>query len=182
MLRILPFLTLLPLALAQCGNFSVPIDRAAVGQKEFTSEGCSPGSSRISQSLDIEKWGCALPAARQAAVLLHRPGVDTLYFATAAPAVFKAFQKDFNVVLPCNKIPVQRVMAWGPGRKKFISLVAKAIKGIERIRDFDCNEIRGNPNGSKTKQQLDVVLKRHRNTNAAINYLHGLAYANFFCV
>lgn len=199
------FLALIPLALAQCANNSVPLDPAVVGQSDFTSGGCSPGGATFSQSVRIEPWGVLYqplfghpflggPACPEhivvlfsksdkPAVILHRPQVDTMYFATAAPAVYKAFLKDSNTVWPCHKVPLQRVMVWGAGRKKFVALVGKAIKGIERIRDFDCNEIRGGPPGRPlSKPEVDKLLRRHRLTNAAINYLYGLSYSNFFCV
>lgn len=187
-------------AIAQNVTYDVPLEPSLVGES-LVSTGCSPGGAQLSSLLRIESWGILFsptfgrpyeggPLCRtnivsmfrrrdKPALILYRPSVNASFFASAAPQVFKTLQKDVYSPMLCDLVPTQEIEAWGPTRNTFIKLIHDSVSGIQFIRDFDCNDERGVPFEFRFNEP-ETTLKRHLVANAALTYLRGVAYDNFF--
>ncbi len=84
---------------------------------------------------------------------------------------------------PCYEVPIRRVYAW-KNRAKFVSLLKLALRGVEHIRDMDCHapENNGGHYYTFSWKELREKITKDRKTTAAINFLHGVAFRNFFCL
>ena len=131
-------------------------------------------------------------------MLYYRPAPTLKDYRTMAPKEYAEFERGVRPAWPCNKLrlPLKTVHVWRQ-RALFVKLVNEAIKGITTIRDLNCSEV-GYPEGGfgrpkispapvkpVPKFELEVVrriINRERVSNAALTYLHGIAFSNFFCV
>lgn len=188
-------LALLHGSFAQNITYNIPLDPSLVGQREFGKGACTPDGALFSSEVRIESWGIFFsplfhkpyfggPACEahivslfrrqdKASLILYRPSVSTSFFSKVAPEAFNALKTNIQSPIPCALVAVQRVQAWGPTRNTFISLVRDAVSGLERIREFDCVDLRSSP---------QTALKRSFITTSAITYYRKLAYDNFFRV
>ena len=84
---------------------------------------------------------------------------------------------------PCHKVPLRRVHVW-KNRAKFVSLLKTATQNVKRIREIDCAapEHYGSHNNTFSWKELREKIEEDRTATAAINFLHGVAFRNFFCV
>lgn len=190
--------------LAQCLKTNVSVDPEVVGKRMVAPAGCSPVGNECDAVVRVERWGIfykptfcrsypklapcpehivfLFRIGDKPAVLLHRPLLNSSYFASIYPKAYKVRIQNVNDFSQCSRIPVQRIMAWGSDRSKFIKLVRRAYTGILRIRDFNCDGIYGNPNGSKSRSEVKKLIASKQVPSAALNYLYALAHANYFCV
>ncbi len=117
-------------------------------------------------------------------MIYYRPEVHGEYFKDTHPKLYEEYRNGtwYSFTFPCHEVPVQRVHVWN-NRKLFVKLVGTAVYQIERIRDTDCDSpehwIRQR---NFTLGEMRRKLRRDRIATAGINFLHGVAFQNFFCV
>ncbi len=91
-----------------------------------------------------------------------------------------------SMFFPCSKlkVPVQNVLVW-KHRALFIRLLKQVVAGIEIIRAYDCHapgQYYYYPNITFVWTDIKRRIERERVSTAALNFLHGIAFANSFCV
>ncbi len=178
-----------------------PLGLSVIGKEAYESGGCSPGGQQSSTALKIHSWGLyfsplfynnggcreeiviSYTKSDRPAMLYYRPLAEPKYFANTHPQLFKKYQNREFVQFPCQTVPVQKVHVWN-NRVLFVSLVNKAARGVEYIRNLDCSapEHYGNPNAKFSWTELRQRIADDRVPTAALTFLHTLAYSNFFCV
>ena len=116
---------------------------------------------------------------------MNRPAPKPIDFKFIAPKEYADFKQGGLPNWPCNKpkVPVQSVHMWKQ-RALFVRLLTTALKGIEEIRDFDCTAP-GNPYHNAIRKftwtEVLQLVANDRVATAAVNYLRGIAFANFVC-
>lgn len=88
------------------------------------------------------------------------------------------------VPFDCSKIPLEKVMAWGPGRKRFTTLIKRMEAGIKRMRTYDCPDdgVGPPPKSQFSRKEVDQLLNRERIITAALTYINGAAFNSYLCV
>lgn len=183
-----------------------PVDADTLG-KTVSHGGCSLGGVAELSDVSVEPWGikhrplywpslssdwevCAeeivLLFGRDSkhTTLYHRPRTSAAYFAKRNPHLYKRFRENNSAVrFPCHSVPVDRVHVWR-NRNRFQTLLRKMAFGIRQIRDANhrCEGVRNPWLRSISRAQLIDSLDRYKVTGAAINYLHYVAYSNYFCI
>ncbi len=178
-----------------------PMEEAVIGKSVDGTQACSPGGFRETSRMTIYKWGLTvkpldryLPGceqhitvgytrSNQPAMIYHRPFTGPEFFKKSHPALYKKHKSGGHVQWPCHKAPLRRVHVW-KNRAKFVSLLKLALREVEHIRGLDCAapEHYGKPSDRFSWKQLRKKIAQDRITTAAINFLHGVAFRNFFCV
>lgn len=174
---------------AKCSFGRHPIDKDLFFKRLSEFSGCSPGGVTVNHNVRIEPWAVIYqpfnspqsqegsnnpsPTCREEIVSVYRRSnrLPMLYY---RPPKFVPFD--------CTKIPIQKIMAWGPGRKRFTQLLKTMEFGIKLLRRTDCaDEFPG------FKPQLDRAdvnrkLERERITTAALTYINGVAFNSYLCI
>ena len=178
-----------------------PMEVSAIGKKDSAPGGCSPGGQSITRTYNIYKWGLfvseryapvlcrqeivvAYRKSNMPAMIYYRPYVTPVDIKSTHPVLYRKFRNgDYSTPYPCDKVPVQNVHVW-KNRKLFVRLLNNAVRIIAHIRDFDCGapEVYGDPNDTFTWTELRKRIASDRAPTAAINFLQGVAFSNFFCV
>lgn len=193
------------LATAHAEKHDYPVDPSVIGKGVFANSGCSNGGGIYGQDVRIEPWGVYhRPEFNQGldrdkevcpeeivavfrkndkmAMLYHRPRVPVGYFAKSYRDLYDRYRKGESVKFPCEEVPFVEVYVWRH-RKYFVSLVQRMARGLVMIRDWkNCEGVRFPVPETRTYAEVEVLIMRHRVVDAAINYLHNLAYSNFFCI
>lgn len=197
-------LIFLPYVSGKCLTTYIPLDPAVVGKRRIASHGCSPGGNSCDDIVSIKRYGVIYEPNicvgsiryntclehivilfgknENGSIILYRPAHSAINEPKKYPEALKARLRDSNDFSMCNLIPVQRITSWGPERNKFISLVRRLVRGIKRVRDFNCDGIYGNPNAPKTRSDVEYIVESHQVCNAALNFLYYTAHANLFCI
>ncbi len=177
------------------------MEATAIGKKGSAAGGCSPGGQTTTRTYNIYKWGLfvsdrffevvcreeivvAYRKSNMPAMIYYRPLIRPTDIKSTNPALYRKYKNgDFSTPYPCNKVPVQNVHVW-KNRELFMRLLNNAVRIIAHIRDFDCGapEEYGDPNRTFTWTELRGRIANDRAPTAAINYLQGVAFSNFFCV
>jgi len=169
-----------------CSLGKHPIDKDLFSKKISAFSGCSRGGITANHNVRIEPWAVIyqpfnfpqtqngpLPTCREEIISVYRRSnvVPKLYY---RPAKFVPFD--------CTKIPIEKIMAWGPGRNRFKSLVMKMEVGIKDIRATDCNDEFSGLKPQLSRQEVNDKLNRERITTAALTYINGVAFNSYLCV
>lgn len=107
-----------------------------------------------------------------------------MMFKTPHPRLHKEYKNgDWNVKFPCETIPVQTIHVYN-NRRRFVALIKKAVGSVVHIRTVDCTarEAYGNPNKTFSRTELQERIADDRISTAVLNFLHGVAFRNFFSV
>ncbi len=197
------FLCLLGLALAKpapcTGKY--PMEEAVIGKLGYAPGGCGLGGGSYSTSMTIHKWGLTVAPEAQykagckehitvsytksngPAMIYHRPFTGPEFFKKSHPELYWKSKKGRSVDFPCHKVPLRRIHVW-KNRAKFVSLLEIALANIEYMRKKDCGspEYYGSHKDRLSWEQVRWKIEQDRTETAAINFLHGVAFRNFFCV
>ncbi len=191
-------------AMPKCTVGAKPFELSNIGKGSFGYGGCSRGGSTSRRSFKFHSWGLqyfplfgygftcqddfviTYRKLNQPAMIYYRPAPKPEDFKTIAPKEYAEFKRDGITSWPCNKIkiPVQKVHVWKQ-RALFVRLIKQAAEGVQDIRDYDCYAPPGPWHDPKQKfswTELRKKIAEDRVRTAALNFLHGVAYSNFFCV
>ncbi len=177
------------------------MEEAVIDKGGYAPGGCSPGGASYSTSMTIHKWGLTVaPMApyragckehitvsytrsNRPAMIFHRPFTGIEFFKKSHPELYWKSKSGRSVDFPCNKVPLRRVHVW-KNRAKFVSLLKSALRNVEVMREKDCAapEYYGSHKDRFTWKQLRAKIVDDRAETAAINFLQGIAFRNFFCV
>ncbi len=178
-----------------------PMEKAVIGKSVDAMGWCSRGGATESTAMTIHKWGLtvkpldrylpgcdeyitvAYTKSNRPAMIYHRPFTGPEFFKKSHPALYKKHKSRGHVQWPCHKARLQRVHVW-KNRAKLVSLLKLALREVEHIRGLDCAapEHYGSHKARLSWKQLRKKIAKDRITTAAINFLHGVAFRNFFCV
>lgn len=100
-------------------------------------------------------------------------------FRKTHPDLFKKYEQKTTVKFPCDDIDVEEISRWGSTRGVFKKLVSRMAAGIRMSRDQDCDSGSGD---AVVIKDINFYLTKHAVATSALNYLSGVAYANFFCL
>ncbi len=184
-----------------CTTGKFPLELPAIRREATAPGGCSRGGSQSTSVLKVFRWGLLVSPdfyyaagcredivtsytrSNAPAMIYHRPPVGPEYFKNSYPGLYAKHLKREFVTWPCNKVPVRNVHVWN-NRKLFVSLLTKATRIAEYIRATDCAapENRGNPFDTFSWAYLRSRIAEDRVVTASINFLHNVAFSNFFCV
>ncbi len=201
-LTTLSFLCLFGLAMAKpapcTGKY--PVEEAVIGKEGYAPGWCSTGGMQFATTMKIHKWGLTVAPlsehqeckeniivlytkSNRAAMIYHRPFAGPKFFKKSHPALYKKHKSGGYVRWPCDKVPLRRVYVW-KNRAKFVSLLKEALSNVKSMRDIDCGspDNYGSYKDRYTWKQLRRKIAEDRVITAAVNFLHGVAYRNFFCV
>ncbi len=196
------FLCLLGLAIAKpapCAG-KYPVEEAVIGKEGYAPGWCSTGGVQFASTLKIHKWGLTVAPlsghqeckeniivlytkSNRPAMIYHRPFAGPKFFKKSHPALYKKHKSGGYVRWPCHKVPLRRVHVW-KNRAKFVSLLKEVLSNVERMRSIDClgPEHYGSYKDRFSWKQLRRKIADDRVITAVVNYLHGVAFRNYFCV
>lgn len=158
----------------------------------------------------IDTWGVSVISALRAGGLAGSPlyacdrqttvtyaksdHTDTVYFRPfVLPAYFKDKLPDAEYIRlsgsrsaewPCHIVPVQKLLPWGPRRKKFIEVLEDALRVAVGVRTAVYNGCDGYFMGKPDSLLLADIEKLRENEriiSAVINHISNVAYRNFLC-
>ena len=191
-------------AMPKCTVGAKPIESSNIGKGSTGYGGCSRGGTTSSRGFKFRSWGLhyfplfgygftcqddfviTYRKSNQPAMIYYRPAPKPDDFKTIAPKVYAEYKRGGLPIWPCNniKVPVQKVHVWKQ-RALFVRLIKQAAKGVQHIRDYDCYTPPGpwhNPKREFSWKEVRQKIAEDRVRTTALNFLHDIAFSNFFCV
>ena len=188
------FLLLLGQAMAQPASCvgKYPMEETVIGNRsKQTTEWCTYGKGP-NYYMQIYKWGIHVYELMAAHVGCGRH-ITVVYTKSDRSAIIyyipqvraKFFERSHNKAyrsshFPCHKVPVQKVLVW-KNRAKFALVLKSAVSMVMSMRSTECG---GPPIGGLTYtwQSIRGAIARDRIVQAALTFLHGVAFRNSVCV
>jgi len=198
---ILPTLNAMPQS-SQAGACSFgrrPINPKLFGKSIHSDAECDIASSDLRHSLRLEPWAviysplwlhnrhpnvcppeiiAVFRRSNKPAMVYYRRAVKKSFF----PEVPKKDPISLQELWPCDKIPLQKFFAWGPGRKQFNQHIKTMYTGIEKLRTTHCYDDFYGRKKTWTREELETRVLQERISSTAQSYLDSVAFNSFTCI